>query len=342
MEYSPPFTDQEKRNILAEALKKSNVPVERLMSLLNEGGIVPNWSQMVLPYGRTLQSCVDAFESLRSSQRSPYPSLPPPHQQQSGFTSSGSKRKSGSELEPLMTQPPPKRRQSGQDNPPMSARDIRPKPTSANGSPLPFQSASLPPAPQAKKRGRPSKADVEQRQMDAIARGEVLPPSRTLTPKTLKPSTMRDEQRQPFTAIAPMAPIVPSNDLTRTGSPYQGESSAVATEGAVKKKNVRPATARPKGSRISDLLESESDEAQRGPKHSGGNTFQAASAPMTQMQQPQEQQIPPQSFASEPQPIRPKQAAESSGQTSQPSQEPPREPPPGGDPPTLPPAGSKP
>jgi hypothetical protein len=247
-----------------------------------------------------------------------------------------------------MTGPSPKRRQSGQDNPPMSAsaRDIRPKPTSANGSPLPFSSAPLPTATQPpKKRGRPSKADVEQRQAEAIARGEVLQPSRTMTPKTLKPNTMRDEPgRMGFTVIAPMAPIVPSNDPTMPGSPYQSDpSSAAAAEAAEKKKRARPpATARPKGSRISDLLESETDETQLGPKHSGSSTFQAASAPMTHIQHPQEQQIPPLSYASEPQPIRSKQAMEPSGHTIQPSQEPPRDIQRGADPSTQSPAGTRP
>jgi hypothetical protein len=246
-----------------------------------------------------------------------------------------------------MTGPSPKRRQSGQDNPPMSAsaRDIRPKPTSANGSPLPFSSVPLPIATQPpKKRGRPSKADVELRQQEAIARGEVLPPSRTLTPKTLKPSTMRDEPgRSGFTMIAPMAPILPSNDPHMPGSPYQGDPSAAATEAAEKKKRARPpATNRPKGSRISDLLESETEESPMEPRHSGGSTFQAASAPMTHIQHPQEQQIPPQSYASEPQPIRPKQAMELAGQTTQPPQDSQREPQRGPDSSTQPPAGSRP
>jgi hypothetical protein len=203
----------------------------------------------------------------------------------------------------------------------MSARDIRPKPTSANGSPLPFASVPIPPAPAPKKRGRPSKADVELRQQEAIARGEVLPPSRTLTPKTLKPSTMREEPpRTSFTMIAPMAPAIASNEPTMTGgSPYQSDPSVAAMDAAEKKKRVRPvASARPKGSRISDLLESETDEVQKGPKHPGGSTFPAAaSPPITHMQQTQEQQSPPQSFAPEPQPIRPKQAMELLGQTIQ-------------------------
>jgi hypothetical protein len=222
-----------------------------------------------------------------------------------------------------MTGPSPKRRQSGQENPPTSARDIRPKPTSANGSPLPFTSATLPSAPQPKKRGRPSKADVELRQQEAIARGEVLPPPRTLTPKTLKPNTMRDEPiRIAFTSIAPMGHqghVISSNEPTVTGHPYQGDPSASAAtpDSLEKKKRVRP-SARPKGSRISDLLESETDEAQMGPKQSrGAGSFQVASVPTIHSQQPNEQTIAAQSFADEPQPIRPKQVVGSMVQAIQ-------------------------
>jgi hypothetical protein len=124
--------------------------------------------------GRTVKMCMDMFNSLRSGQHHPYSGM-------STIASVGtsSKRKSAPDaFEHLMTGPPPKRRQSGVENVP-TTREIRPK-ASNGGSPNP---ASSIPTTQAKKRGRPSKADAERKQLEAIQRGEVIPPAH-ITPKS--------------------------------------------------------------------------------------------------------------------------------------------------------------
>lgn len=95
----------------------------------------------------------------------------------SSVASSGIKRKSGpGTLEVLSSGPPPKRRQSSGD-PVIIARDIRPKPS--NGSPLSMNPSF--PTLEPKKRGRPSKKDVERKQQEAIARGDILPPAPSMT-----------------------------------------------------------------------------------------------------------------------------------------------------------------
>ncbi|KAG9232518.1 hypothetical protein BJ875DRAFT_485986 [Amylocarpus encephaloides] len=300
MDSNPPFTEQEKRIVLAEALKKSSIPIERLMAILTDGGIQPNWHHMVLPYGRTLASCIDAYESMRSApQPSPYSSLPP--------QSTSSKRKSGSELEHLMTAPSSKRRQSGQDNLPSSTRDIRPKPTSANGSPLPFNTLPGPPPPQPKKRGRPSKADVELRQQEAIARGEVLPPPRVITPKVLKQAQPQSQEasRSGFAMIAPMAPAKPTMGSGMGGGPFQ--STPLEPEDSPGKKKRARQPPKPKGARISDILGSESDEAQKGSMRAGESSFPPLNPQIGSIQHGHEPQIPPRSTSlkSEPRPILP-------------------------------------
>lgn len=76
-----------------------------------------------------------------------------------------------------------KRRQSGPDSITVT-RIIQPKPTSAaTGSPQSFSpSLSNQTVPQ-KKRGRPSKADIEKRNRDALRKGEILAPLNESTTK---------------------------------------------------------------------------------------------------------------------------------------------------------------
>ncbi|KAH7360842.1 hypothetical protein BKA65DRAFT_547556 [Rhexocercosporidium sp. MPI-PUGE-AT-0058] len=182
-----PFSDEEKRFVLAEAIRTSSIPLERLFFFLNDHSQIPSWDDMLVPRGRTLKQCKDVFESLRPSH--PAPVFPPHVQNQSQIQSHnlpissapspGIKRKSTSgTLEAFSSGPAPKRRQSSSD-PVIPARDrtIRPKPL--NGSPLSI-AASFP-TPEPKKRGRPSKKDVERKQQEAIARGDIIPPGPSMT-----------------------------------------------------------------------------------------------------------------------------------------------------------------
>ena len=40
------------RFVLAEAIKTSSVPVEKLMSFVDDGNVQPAWAQMLLPLGK--------------------------------------------------------------------------------------------------------------------------------------------------------------------------------------------------------------------------------------------------------------------------------------------------
>lgn len=111
-----------------------------------------------------------------------------------------------------MTAPQPKRRQSGVELV-TSARDIRPKPTSSNGSPLMFPALPGQVTVPAKKRGRPSKADVEERQREAILRGEVLPPPKTTAPKGgAKQGISGEPSSAGYATIAPMG-FAPGSEM---------------------------------------------------------------------------------------------------------------------------------
>jgi hypothetical protein len=48
----PQFSDLENRFVLAEAIKKSTIPVEKLFSILTEYNVMPDWEHMLLPIGK--------------------------------------------------------------------------------------------------------------------------------------------------------------------------------------------------------------------------------------------------------------------------------------------------
>jgi hypothetical protein len=160
---------------------------------------------MQIPHGRTVKMCMDAFNNLRSGQHHPYSGM-----STIASVSTLSKRKSAPDaFEHLTTGPPPKRRQSGVETVPIT-REIRPK----AGSPNP---ASSMPTTQAKKRGRPSKADAERKQLEAIQRGEVIPPAH-ITPKA--------GQQPGESVMSTYMPIAPTPTATpQTPQPMTHEQS---------------------------------------------------------------------------------------------------------------------
>jgi hypothetical protein len=157
-----------------------------------------------------LRSCIDAWETLRPP--SQYSNIPPslPITQ---ISSAPVKRKPPPEsLEPFAAAPPPKRRQSGEGSIIGAQRVIQPKPSSNGQSPISFSSPQS--GQQPKKRGRPSKADVEARNAELVARGEVLPPPKAATPRPRAPELAPREpesiMQQPRDILNPMrTPIAP-------------------------------------------------------------------------------------------------------------------------------------
>lgn len=130
--------------------------------------------------------------------------------------SSSAKRKSGSETFDSPYGPPSaKRRESGIESATeerrmsgidssIQSRIIQPRPATA-GSPRSYSpltsSGSVP-----KKRGRPSKADIEARNAEAIARGHQLPLSKPSAPRKKKETGGDPRKQGPETPVQ-MAPI---------------------------------------------------------------------------------------------------------------------------------------
>lgn len=219
-----PFSEYEKRFVLAEAIKTSTLPLDSLLSIIRDGGVQPNWTEMLLPGGRNLKSCVEAFESLTSTTPS----------------TSSNKRKSTSQFFEPFTDSSRKRRQSGIDTI-TAARNIQPKPA-ANGSPFSSGQALSTSVP--KKRGRPSKADIEARQAEAAARGEILPVPAPKTPSSAKGSRKSlgaGGTGSGAAAVAPMVASGPASEPIAKGS-FEVEAQAQAYALENKRKLNRPSS----------------------------------------------------------------------------------------------------
>ncbi|KAK3302409.1 uncharacterized protein B0T15DRAFT_514446 [Chaetomium strumarium] len=71
------FNDAEKRFILAEMIKISQLDVGILVSFIKAHGIRPDWLHMQLPGGRTLSQCLHAAESMLEVPMQPPPMVSP-------------------------------------------------------------------------------------------------------------------------------------------------------------------------------------------------------------------------------------------------------------------------
>ncbi|KAJ5038420.1 uncharacterized protein L3040_007282 [Drepanopeziza brunnea f. sp. 'multigermtubi'] len=273
-----PFSEEEKRFVLAEAIRTSTIPLDRLFHFLNDGRIHIAWDEMLLPR--------DAFEALRPSpptqmyqfqaHSQSLPALSPI------IASAGIKRKSPGQLELFSPASDPKRRQS--NDPVPTARDIRPKPPPSNGSPLTM--GSFHPS-EPKKRGRPSKKDVERKQAEAIARGDIIPPA-TTTPLLGYASHNNEAGTSNYAPILPTPPsMTPAHVYGPTQStPMRKGSPESAAEVPGKRKQAK---ATPKALKPS-------------PKQSGESSF-LVNPTISQLVEPQESYATPSTAPPDPGPI---------------------------------------
>ncbi|KAL2001829.1 hypothetical protein VTN02DRAFT_1149 [Thermoascus thermophilus] len=177
-----PWTEEEKYALFTEILKKAGVPSTYLFNIIRHIGIIPSWTDIPLPPGRSLNSCQNAFRSMSQLPLAPTQApLPPPR------------------LEPPL--PPAPRPDAGVprkrplyplEKATTTPRAIQPRPPPLSSTRYSVESgASIqvshgmesttsrgePP----RKRGRPSKAETERRKAVAQARGETYPPPRRST-----------------------------------------------------------------------------------------------------------------------------------------------------------------
>ncbi|OBT98891.1 hypothetical protein VE01_02489 [Pseudogymnoascus verrucosus] len=148
-----PFSEYEQRFLLSEILKTSNIPIDALLNVLREQNFDPTWEEVGLPAGRSMNSCAAELAKLNSS---PSGDSNPDSAKQ---TSRGIKRTLSASAF------------YGPATPATKAREIKPKPAAAsNGADKPV--TSTPATGSARKRGRPSNAELAQRAKEASERGE--------------------------------------------------------------------------------------------------------------------------------------------------------------------------
>ncbi|KFY24443.1 hypothetical protein V493_05233 [Pseudogymnoascus sp. VKM F-4281 (FW-2241)] len=161
-----PFTECEQRFLLAEILKTSNIPIDALLGVLRDQNFDPNWEDVGLPAGRNVKNCAAELAHLNSSLGGD--SNPDSTKQ----TSRGIKRTLSASAF------------YGPATPATKTREIKPKPAAAsNGADKPA-AASTPATGSARKRGRPSNAELAQRAKEASERGE----AQQATPATKRKS----------------------------------------------------------------------------------------------------------------------------------------------------------
>ncbi|KAL8782876.1 MAG: hypothetical protein Q9213_005053 [Squamulea squamosa] len=160
------LTPTQQRYFLAEILKDSPIPSGNLLRVIQAEGIRPRWTEIALPNGRSVSACQKAFDSLYA-------------------------RVFQIPLQPLGPAPLPspsarqrKRPAAIGEGPIGLNRELQPRGPGFATVNEPPELTAYPPGladpgdQRKKKRGRPSKAEVEIKAAEYAARGEPYPPPR--------------------------------------------------------------------------------------------------------------------------------------------------------------------
>jgi len=223
MERERPWHEDEKVHLLTEILRASNAdPVDVLWNYARANAISPAWGDIVLPKGRTLNQCQRWYHDLQGRPTFIHTSGPPT-------------------LSPFLNPAAgiPRKRALALDAQTPTGRPIQPKlpytfPTDLAGH-VPLSPAE-PQKETTKRRGRPTKAEVERRRQEAIGRGEVYPPlksSKGQRPPTA-PGGTETHPQPPTPGIAPTTRMTPPTTKPEVGS----ESSS-----GKRRRGARPAKA---------------------------------------------------------------------------------------------------
>ncbi|KAH6850014.1 hypothetical protein B0I37DRAFT_352547 [Chaetomium sp. MPI-CAGE-AT-0009] len=156
------LNDTEKRFILAEMIKLSDVDIGVLIHLVKSHDIQPNWLHMQLPGGRNMSQCLHAAETMFNTPMPP-PLISPLKRQSLGDLSDYGPNKRQAIASPGEVSP--RGFPLGPNTQPASGAqpvNIQPRPNGfPSGLPAPTPSVSASPynpAPTARKRGRPPKS----------------------------------------------------------------------------------------------------------------------------------------------------------------------------------------
>ncbi|EZF28598.1 hypothetical protein H101_07722 [Trichophyton interdigitale H6] len=160
------WTEEERNFLLTEILKKAGISSAYLFSIIRENRIAPSWMEIPLPPGRSLSSCQTAFYRMEQEYASQYrqsiPGPPAPLQ-----------------MSPIMRKRPAP---SGERPLASAPRAIQPKPHASDttrysisevrtGVPIP-RAPDPPRGDTPRKRGRPSKAEMQRRRIAEESRSQ--------------------------------------------------------------------------------------------------------------------------------------------------------------------------
>ncbi|KAL6707033.1 hypothetical protein ACN47E_004785 [Coniothyrium glycines] len=279
----PPWAEHEKVYLLAEILKAAPIPSHVLFGVIRDANIQPRWNDMALPPGRSMRSSLLAFDNIAATYAGPdyrRAQLPAPI------------------MYPALDAS--KKRPFQQDAATPMGRLIQPRP------PHPYSGEFVPVGPaytsaitsigepaNKKKRGRPTKAEAQQRAQEAAARGEVYPPPRrgqgraSITgPSEPSPSgpDMRPHDHTPPPALAQLSSaMTPQQQLGREHG--SGSSSG-------KRRRARPQPLELEKHRGTSEMESPlaygPTDPSRGPPYS---TYTPISAPLPSSTEPRDRDV---------------------------------------------------
>ncbi|KAG9680434.1 hypothetical protein KCU81_g1909, partial [Aureobasidium melanogenum] len=246
------FNAHEQLEILAEIIKSSNIPPDVVIHFIRQNGIVPDWGDVALPRGRTVNQCSNWFYNVVNQ---PGPSGPASGHGHGHI-------RSQSLQGPI--QASSLKRPFSPDQPSFAGgRLLVPKPPmSTIGNIL-----NQPPEPPKKKRGRPTNAEKAARSQQELLHGQpLLPPSRRVPPLA-SGSSSSAVAPGPLSAAAHAAQAAMLPQIR--DEPHSAEESETSTS---KKKRGRPSSI-DVGTLRPQQQYSEPHEAAPGPSYPGPSRY---------------------------------------------------------------------
>ncbi|KAF1926863.1 uncharacterized protein M421DRAFT_102264 [Didymella exigua CBS 183.55] len=226
------WSEHEKIYLLAEILKAAPVSSHVLYSFIREYQVQVRWNDMALPPGRSLNSCQRAYHDIANSNSGASYSRPPLPTPNMYPGSDLTRKRPLQEAAPLgrllQPRPPPH---------PYATEYL------SAGGPAYAKSMNAGEPANKKKRGRPTKAEAQQRAQEAAARGEVYPPPRrgrqsiTAHPEPSSSGPSPEQLPQAHTPPQTSTRVLPTNTVTPQHQ-LHNEQSSESSSG--KRRRARP------------------------------------------------------------------------------------------------------
>ncbi|CVK94240.1 uncharacterized protein FPRN_10306 [Fusarium proliferatum] len=201
-----PFNDQEKRHLLAEIIKHSQLDVQYLEDIVRH--IEPNWMQMQLPNGRNMAQCMETAQNMYIGQRGTKRKA---SEEESSTQNNNDGHFPSNQALSLLSQPSP-----AQNSP----ANFQRQPATTPGSHL--QQPQQPEQPPKKKKGRPAYA------------GRDVTSQRPFNPRPIAPKPSAQNPHNSHSVFRTIAPapqaVVPPRPPGSLHSTYKGLNHALPVE----------------------------------------------------------------------------------------------------------------